>query len=141
MCQKITISHQNVNTRSLHIWAKIQISRGSPHCRLCTESSQPAQHIENLTHILTQCNTYSEVRNRILFQMEIICVRAQSNIEFKNIMSDKQQLSQFILDCTSLNLPNRINEKDPICPMIFSLSRDLCHSIMKTRTNLISKLK
>ena len=120
---------------------KSRYQGGSPHCRLCTESSQPTQYSETLTHILTQCTQYSEVRNRILLQMEIICVRAQSNIEFENVISDEHQLSQFILDCTSLNLLNRINEKDPICPVIFRLSRDLCHSIMKKRTNLIRKFK
>ena len=120
---------------------KSRYQGGYPHCRLCFESSQPVQYCENLTHILTQCSKYCDVRNRILFQMEILCLRAQSDIKFKNIISDKQLLSQFILDCKSLNLPNRISEKDEICPLIFTLSRDLCHSIIKTRTNFLRNMK
>ena len=141
-CVKKSRSHIKMLTQDLYTYEqKSRYQGGSPHCRLCIDSSQQVQYCENITHILTQCSKYSEVRNRILFQMEIICLRAQSDINFKLIISDKQQLSQFILDCTSLNLPNRISEKDEICPSIFRLSRDLCHSILKTRTDLIRKLK
>ena len=40
---------------------------GSPHCSLCQGS------IEDLDHILAQCSAYSDVRDRILDDIEKIC--------------------------------------------------------------------
>ena len=45
---------------------------GSPHCRLCQGDSDKNRSIENISHILTKCSVYSEVRTRIVHQMEII---------------------------------------------------------------------
>ena len=61
--------------------------------------------------------------------MEILCLRAKSDISFKTIMCDKSALTQFILDCTSHNLKSRISEEDETCPLIFDLTRDLCYTI------------
>ena len=73
--------------------------------------------------------------------MEIICLRAKSEINFQNIKCDKTILTQFILDCTSINLKNRISKDDEICPVIFNLARDLCYNIMKIRNQKIKLLK
>ena len=75
------------------------------------------------------------------WKMEIICLRAKNDISFKTILQNKKQLTQFILDCTSLNLERRISEYDEICPLVFNLSRDLCYNIMKKRNNAIKLLK
>ena len=114
---------------------------GSPHCMACLKPDGSNQNIENLVHIITECKAYNEVRLRILFQLEILCSRSQSGLNFKKILTNNAHLTQFILDCTSLNLPERINESEEICPIIFSLSRDLCYSIMKTRNKIIKELK
>ena len=60
-----------------------------------------------------------------------------TKFNFTSVSGDPELTSQFILDCTSLNLPIRISESDEICPRIFSLSRDLCYSIYKRRLNLL----
>ena len=118
---------------------KSEYQGGSAHCRLCLDPNH--DNTEDLVHILTQCSFYTEVRSRILFQMEIICNKALHEINFKSILSSDSLLTQFILDCTSLNLSTRININDDICPLIFNLARDLCYSILKKRTEAIKKLK
>ena len=84
---------------------------------------------ESLTHILTQCWLYKDIRERIVSQMEIIC--SKTDVGFKDIISNNSQLTQFILDCTSLNLPKRINHSEEICEVLFKLSRDLFYGIKK----------
>ena len=90
--------------------------------------------------ILT-CETYQDSRLRILFQMELICTHAKSGINFNFLLQNPNHLTQFILDCTSINLENRISEFDEICPLVFNLSRDLCHSIVKKRNHKLKQLK
>ena len=72
---------------------------GPPHCRLCQES------IEDLEHIIAQCSEYSGVRDSILDEIEKICSEKKSVIDFEEIRKTKKHLTQFILDCSSLNLP------------------------------------
>ena len=115
--------------------------QGSPHCRLCIDSSKNEQHIEDLVHIVSMCKTHQNCRLRILFQMEIICRHAKSEINFRTLQQNPNQLTQFILDCTSMNLDNRISDYDAICPLIFNLARDFCHSIIRTRNSQLKLLK
>ena len=122
-------AHIKMLTDDLYTYdKKSKYQGGSSHCMLCGSNDT-----EDLVHILTICKTYKEARIRILFQMEILCLRAKSDISFKTIMCDQSDLTQFILDCTSLNLKSRISEDDEICPLIFDLARDLCYTIMKRR--------
>ena len=130
-------AHIKMLTDDLYTYEKkSKYQGGSSQCMLCS-----SENSEDLVHILTVCKTYEDTRSRVLFQMEILCLRAKSDICFKNILSDKTKLAQFILDCTSLNLENRISEQDEICPLLFNLARDLCYSIMKRRNLEIKLLK
>ena len=108
-------------------------SGGTPFCRLCTEKKIS----ENIPHILICCEAYSEIRNRILPQLENMIVKGKSNIDFKELQSNAESLTQFILDPTSINLKNRISETDPDLPDIFRLSRDFCHAIGSERAKLL----
>ena len=105
---------------------------GSPNCRLCESTS-----IESHCHIIASCSAYEDLRLRILLQMEIILRDSENKLDFKSIVSNKESLSQFILDCTSLNLPVRTSPSDEVCPRVFQLSRDLCYSIYKRRLTLL----
>ena len=135
-------AHLKMLTDDLYTYEKrAKYQGGSSQCRLCTVSDLTTENTEDLVHILTICNTYRETRLRILLQMEILCLRARNDINFQIILENRKQLTQFILDCTSLNLENRISEQDEVCPLIFNLSRDLCYNIMKKRNNEIRKLK
>ena len=114
---------------------------GSPLCRLCTGHPSGFKENENITHIVTQCDAYSDLRSRILHQMEVISASAKTEINFKQISSNNRELCQFILDCTSLNLSTRINEEDDICPRLFELSRDLCFGITKLRSQKLKLIQ
>ena len=114
---------------------KSKYQEGSPHCRLC---QGPPENSENLIHILTSCQAYSEVRSKIFIEMNNVCEQSKSQVNFLDIRSNPETLTQFILDCTSLNLPSRISNCDDACYLLFTLSRDLCYHIYKTR---LEKLK
>ena len=57
-----------------------------------------------------------------------------------HIFTDHLLLTQFILDCTSFNLPYRVNYSDPKSSEIFKLSRYLCFHINKTRLQKLKEL-
>ena len=98
---------------------KSEQSGGSPHCRLCCEMKN-----ETISHILTFCGAYSDVRNRILQEFSYLCTKSQSGILFSELLNDSEGLCQFILDPTSLNLKRRVNLNDPMLGSFFQLSRD-----------------
>ena len=114
---------------------------GSPHCRLCQQPSVNNENVENLEHIITECSAYSEVRDRLLKEMENLCKNSKSGFNFVDIRGNTTNLTQFILDCSSMNLPTRININDEICRKIFNLSRDLCYHIKKTRLQKLKNLE
>ena len=111
---------------------------GSPHCKFCEE--QPPKN-EDIPHILTECIAYSEIRNRIFKDYEELCNNAINQINFSEFLKNPSHLTQFILDCRSLNQPSRISYDDPVCSSIFKLSRDLCFGINKTRIDKLKNLK
>ena len=112
-------------------------SGGSPHCRVCGEESQQ----EDISHILTQCDAYSEVRNEKFEEIKKLCEKTRTNITFNEIASDEHQLCQFILDPTSLNLKQRVSPYDPLLEDFFKSSRVLCHKINNTRWNILKMKK
>ena len=61
--------------------------------------------------------------------------------EIRNSFLNNEYLCQFLLDCTSLNLPIRITENNELCSRIFYLSRDLSNGIVKKRSEKLKKLK
>ena len=111
---------------------------GSPHCRLCEGDHPDKIPNENIQHIVIECKAYSHIRTRILNQVEIICASIEG---IQNIFLNDEHLCQFLLDCTSLNLPIRIPENNELCSRIFSLSRDLCYGIIKIRSEKLRKIK
>ena len=119
-------------------------SGGSPHCRSCsvsdkqTEAESPA---ESLTHILTTCTSYSDVRERIFVELSSLCQKTKNKIEFSDLLLDKSKLCQFILDASSMNLECRVNLRDPLLPEFFKLSRDLCYSIHIKRQKILMQKK
>ena len=111
---------------------KSKQSGGSPSCRIC-ESGES----ESYRHMISSCEALSEPRQRILSQILTLCQSNSINIE--HILEDKEQLTQFILDPSSMNLPVRININDPILAPLFMLSRDLCYALHKLRMKKIKE--
>ena len=115
---------------------KADQSGGSPHCRCCTLPDKPA---ENISHILTSCSAYEEIRNRVMTELENLCRQSQSNISFQTMRSEPETLCQFILDPSSFNLSDRIHRDDPVLLPLFKLSRDLCYGINSERMKILKK--
>ena len=56
------------------------------------------------------------------------------------ILKNEQNVAQFILDPSSLNLPVRVSLSDPVISDFYRLSRQYCYKLDKTRTGLLKKL-
>ena len=107
---------------------KSQQSGGSPLCRLCKNDTDP----ETLEHLIAKCEELSDIKSRITNSMTSICQEAGVNINLSLLSSS--QLTQFILDPSSMNLKHRVDIRHPILPSLFQLSRDYCFAIDKRRT-------
>ena len=87
-------------------------SGGSPHCRACSDQyTADRRPVESIPHILTVCTAYSDIRERILTEYAQICIT--SEFDFNYILTNSDNLIQFILDPSSLNLEYRISYSDP----------------------------
>ena len=116
-------------------------SGGSPHCRSCSVANRVAavnSQPESLSHILTECTLYTEIRDRILPEFEELCQQSKSNTDLSDMSYDKNKLVQFILDSTSLNLHSRIINSDLQVGLFFQLARYYCFSVHKHRTNILN---
>ena len=105
-------------------------SGGSSHCRCCDTGKT-----ESLLHIITECNAYQEIRNRIY--KEIQALVNKSNLRIEEIFENKQHLTQFILDPSSLNLPYRMNQSDTNLREMMTLSRDYCFALNSQRIKIL----
>ena len=110
-------------------------SGGSPHCRCCPLPSPK----EDIQHILTSCSAYSEIRQRIVQEYQILCTSSKSEVNFQEIYSENHSFCQFILDPASFNLQRRININDPILGQLFKLSRDFCYAVNSARMKILKK--
>ena len=108
----------------------------NPQCRLCSAT------VETTDHILVQCRSTHDVRERLLPELlNTVAVVAPSCKLLDNPTST--YLTQFLLDCTSLNLPNsyRLSPQNSEISKVFKIARDWCHSISNERTRQLRALK
>ena len=94
-------------------------SGGSPHCRVCGDKTK----IENISHILTSCSAYEELRNRKVQELENLSSNVNKTFDFQEIRSNDIDLTQFLLDPTSINLKQRINPSDPLLSNLVNTRR------------------
>ena len=121
---------------------------GDPSCRIC-RTSQPLQPApsETIEHIMTECRGTAEVRERLFPELVNLLLTAEPNHAYistpPRLHSSDISLAQFILDCTSFNLPAqlRINYGNPKLPDIFKFSRDFCYAIHSSRMDSLKQLK
>ena len=111
-------------------------SGGSPLCRGCPENSPQN---ETLSHILTECFAYADIRERMFPEFSEVCKTTKSDIIFEDVLNNKNSLCQFILDPTSFNLDKRIHFTDPALNEMFKISRDYCYTINSARMKIILK--
>ena len=97
--------------------------------------------VETISHILVQCRALSDVRDRLFPElMNTVCrVQPSSSILCNPSPID---LTQFILDCTSINLDSttRVPAHNPDIKLIFRISCDWCYVLTNERQHLIQKL-
>ena len=107
----------------------------SPKCKLCCAP------VESLAHVLTGCLATAETRRRIL--PDLLNTVSQVQPSCAILSSQVDHMTQFILDCTSLNLPTpfRIPSHNPRVSEIFVISRDWCYAIGRERQRLLKHIQ
>ena len=102
---------------------RLAADNGSDHkCKL-----RHAQ-VEDLDHVLTQCRASTDIRERILPELINTVLQAQPGCSILLSPVQAQHLTQFILDCTSLNLPSscRVVVHNPAAGRVFHVPRNWC---------------
>ena len=86
-------------------YAYLSHDRGlEPHCRLCKTISNNPAPAEDLAHVLTRCRATSDIRNKYIPDLfNTVASFLPSNRLLSS--TTHEHLTQFILDCSSLNLP------------------------------------
>lgn len=111
-------------------------SGGSPDCRICISGIE-----ESVSHVVSWCGGMTDDRTRIFTEFRRLCNSTKNRIDFDEISRCENNLTQFILDPTSLNLPVRVHMSDPLVPQFFKLSREFCYIIDKTRIGLLKNME
>ena len=106
-----------------------------PSCRLCLAEEETTEHI------LTTCPSLAEVRQRLFPDLMNVVASVQPSCKILKTHTPAI-LTQFILDCTSINLEDdyRIPAHNPNNQDIFSLARDWCFAASNSRTRQLKLL-
>ena len=90
--------------------------------------------VETVEPILMQCKEMSEIRPRLLPELLNVIYSLDPSCQIL-ANQNSSYLLQFILDCTSLNLPNgyRLSPENPRINEVFSLARDWCYAVTRER--------
>ena len=89
--------------------------------------------------MISTCQALAEVRNKVFSDFRILCKQTTNNLDFDAFLKSEELTCQFILDPTSLNLPTRVSQNEPLMNSFFNLSRDFCYLIDKTRIRLLKE--
>ena len=107
----------------------------SPACTLCLCP------LDSIEHITASCRATSDVRDRLLPQLLNMVARVQPlcAILDHNTYTTPHILTQFVLDCSSPNLPDRVRipAHNPDITDVFRISRDWTFAIYSERTRLL----
>ena len=121
-------------------YATLGIERDQdPHCRLCSSLSLSPAPSEDMEHILTRCRGTAEVRDKLIPEvLNTVAKHFPANKILEH--HDHHTMTQFILDCSSLNLSSstRIDPNHPDIFHVIRVCRDMCYAIHAER---IRKLK
>ena len=105
----------------------------SPACVLCSAS------IDSIEHVLVSCRATADIRSRLYPELMNAVAKVHPNCNILQYHPPPSILVQFILDCTSLNLPNsiRVPAHIPGLSSIYRVSRDWCFGISSERSRLL----
>ena len=101
----------------------------SPACKLCHAP------VESSAHVLVVCRATQEVRSRLMPDLMNTVAQVQPTCELLQFQPSAPILTQFLLDCTSLNLPDsfRVPAHNPDISAIYIVSRDWTFAISSER--------
>ena len=86
-------------------YAHLAHDRGSdPYCRMCWQTLHHPAPAEDMMHVLTRCRATADTRDRIMPELLNIVANFVPNNSLLSAPTHAL-LTQFILDCSSLNLP------------------------------------
>ena len=97
----------------------------SSACGLCPSP------VDSIEHALVSCLAMTEIRSWLYPELVNTVAQVKSNCDILRENPSAPVLTQFILDCTSLNLPQtlRIPADHPDIEKICKISRDWCYAI------------
>ena len=109
----------------------------SPACSLCDAP------VESIEHVLVVCRATGEVRSRLLPELMNAVASVQPTCQILEDIPPASILCQFILDCTSLNLPDsiRVPTHNPGISAIYRISRDWCFAVNSVRLNCLKNVR
>ena len=96
---------------------------------------------DTVDHIVSVCPALQHVRDRMenMWHSKTKSYPALQSLIGKMFCLPSLQRTQFILDPSSINLPQRVNTNDPVLPALFKISRNFCHFINKQRMKLLKQ--
>ena len=120
-----------------HCWWQAFDNGNNPQCKLCLFPE------ETVEQVLTQCRATADTHGRLLPELMNTVLQVQPNCAILSTPLQLQYLTQFLLDCTSLNLPAtfRVPAHNPHVFKIFAVSRNWCYAINSVRKRLLFKQK
>ena len=111
-------------------------------CKLCQVlHPQSLPPVEDMVHLVASCRATADTRTRVL--PDLLNLVSQC-YPYNQILAEpnQTQLTQFILDPTSLNLPVniRISSSSKNLHKVIKVCRNICYSIHKDRTKQLKNL-
>ena len=92
--------HLKILTGDFRTAERLALNNGtSPQCKLCLAP------VESTAHALTECSATSDIHSHMLPELLNTVLQVQPNCTILYSPTHPQWLTQFILDCTSPNLP------------------------------------
>ena len=109
----------------------------SPLCDLCLDQGLDSR--DTIEHVLASCIATAEVRRRLYPELVNTVAQVQPMCSILLCNPPPSILTQFVLDCTSLNLPGsyRVPMHNPGISKICKVSRDWCYAINSERWRLL----
>ena len=108
----------------------------SSACVLCSDP------LDSIEHVMVTCRATSEVTRRIYPELVNAIFQVQPTCSILQFHPSPSILTQFLLDPTSMNLPDsiRVPAHNPGVSIICKISRDWCFSVSNERSRQVKQL-
>ena len=106
---------------------------GDPSCRLCFAP------LETTEHLITTCRPLSHIKERLLPELLNVVIDIAPDCRIL-VEPYSEHFPQFLVDCTSLNLPNgyRLSPAHKDIMKVFKVTRDWCYALTRARSRLLA---